>query len=487
MTTRYICNRVGDQCLSKDNVLDGEGFEDEKLCNNVCSEHIWKYTLDELVQRTQRVVANGAYHSQRGLNLGHIKEMVMAMSEHNGETPTETLGYDPKSTLLWLYQDRKEWITKMKAYIIQSNVNSEQESDNLSMETAALVRSVHKFHTITSKQLSQSEFDQWFNSKTHIEQQRFCKYIKQAHNIACNDLRKSRELIQTAYKYIRSTFAKKETFRYPILDLFYEKMNEKKHNMYLYDELTTIKMEWLMVAKYALKSTDSLHYWWRAGWLTSPGVSDPLVSYSEESGDRYINGYLDIADSELEAKEEDKKSLITKINKTTRRNHYLENWNNVITYINNIDWYFLNKAHRTEEPMFVVRYADYVKNLETDNYTVWKRYLSTTYGIRKLLGGWGGVSDIERFENISKDNQEHVSELYTKLDIDERGKDGDYCCLMVIRVPIGTPFIMMSKLKYDESEILFPRNCSMILKNISTMSRDGDVDTKLFFVDLKYG
>jgi hypothetical protein len=168
-------------------------------------------------------------------------------------------------------------------------------------------------------------------------------------------------------------------------------MNEKEHNMYIHPELTTIRMEWNMVAKYARNSTDSLHYWWRAGWLTSPGVSDPLISYSQESGDRYINGYLDIADSKLEAKEDDKKSLITKINKTTRRNHYLENWKNVINYINNIDWYFQNKAYRTDEPMFVVRYADYVKNLDIDNHTVWKRYLSTSSSIWKVLSSFGPV------------------------------------------------------------------------------------------------
>lgn len=143
MTTRYICNRVGDPCLSKDNVVDGQGFEGKQFCNKVCKEHVWKFTLKELILRTQNLIATGAYHSQRGLNLGHIKEMVMAMADHNDEPLTETLGHDPNSTLLTLYQDRKEWITKMMAYIIRSNGNSENESYNLRTETAALVKTIY--------------------------------------------------------------------------------------------------------------------------------------------------------------------------------------------------------------------------------------------------------------------------------------------------------------------------------------------------------
>ena len=155
MTTRYICNKVGDPCLSKEATDDAEGFKGEGFCNNVCKEHVWKFTLVGLIRRTQRVVASGAYHSQGGLNLGHIKEMVMAMADHNDETLTETLGYDPESTSLWLYQDRKEWITKMKAYIIRSNGNSENESDNLSTETAALVRVIYSVkHPSTIQNIS---------------------------------------------------------------------------------------------------------------------------------------------------------------------------------------------------------------------------------------------------------------------------------------------------------------------------------------------
>jgi hypothetical protein len=77
MTTRYTCNKVGDPCLSKDGADVREGFKGDEFCNKVCNAHVWKFTLDELIRRTQRVIATGEYHSQHGLNLDKFLETRM--------------------------------------------------------------------------------------------------------------------------------------------------------------------------------------------------------------------------------------------------------------------------------------------------------------------------------------------------------------------------------------------------------------------------
>jgi hypothetical protein len=131
MTSRYVCNTVSYPCDNILGIVNEEGFKTESECNRICSEH--KFTVDDLIMRTRKLKVNpDSYHSNGGLNLGHIKELVLAMADHD-------------ATILGVYpNDRVGWINKMRTYIIRSNGNLDQELDNLRMETAALVRTIYR-------------------------------------------------------------------------------------------------------------------------------------------------------------------------------------------------------------------------------------------------------------------------------------------------------------------------------------------------------
>lgn len=132
MKSRYVCNTVGYPCDNMIGIVNEEGFKKESECNRICSEHVWKFTVDALIMRARKLMVNpDSYHSSGGLNLGHIKELVLAMADHDGTT----LGATPNG--------RVDWINKMRTYIIRSNGNSEVESKDLQEETASLVRVVH--------------------------------------------------------------------------------------------------------------------------------------------------------------------------------------------------------------------------------------------------------------------------------------------------------------------------------------------------------
>ena len=78
--------------------------------------------------------------------------------------------------------------------------------------------------------MSEIQFKEWFNSKTHRDKQSFCTYIKNVHGIHCDDLRKSYELIKSAYEY----YSYKNKYQYPVLELYFNKKENKDSKAHIY-------------------------------------------------------------------------------------------------------------------------------------------------------------------------------------------------------------------------------------------------------------